>query len=296
MRVSFRNRNLGHPLLTPSARDYTSGGFDMDEPDARNVGNGVSVRISYRLESDFLKDLVDCGDAAFQTLITCAGSFLREATPKTAERTQFHSLEAGKWTGVVEMMPYVTATKRIAGFANDEHHAEFRIAAPDGFAIEPSMILAIGNIHEIDMDETASASSVIDVQPKSGVDAGLFELDLANPHIMVYVSHSDFPTVRRTIDDRRESRSLTMWPSVYLHVITEGIRNLGEHEEYAWSAAFARALSKNGFNPEDAEDLRENALLYAQRIVYDEKKRYPLGMMLEAFAEEDADPREDDDI
>ena len=63
----------------------------------------------------------------------------------------------------------------------------------------------------------------------------------------------------------------------------------------ARAAAFARALRKSGFNPEDAEDLRENALSYAQRIVYDEKKRYPLGMMLKAFAEEDAEPLEDDD-
>lgn len=71
MRVSFRNRNLGYPLLTPEPRDYVSGGFDIEQPEARLGADAVTVHISYKLESEFLSGLVDNGDAAFYTLATC---------------------------------------------------------------------------------------------------------------------------------------------------------------------------------------------------------------------------------
>lgn len=288
MRISFRNRNLGYPLLTPEPRDYITGGFDITQPDARWSANGISLNISYQLESKYLNELVEQGDAAFQTLIVGDSSFLRETTPKTDQVIQLHGLDLCQWTGTIEMMPYLTATKRIVGFGSDEHDPEFAIIEPNGFTIEPAMILAIGNIHEVDIDETANASSVVDIQPDPKVTRGEFTLDMAQPHIVVYVSPPDFEGTQRAINDPRDSRRQSMWPSIYLTVIAEGIRKLPDYQDYAWVAAFERALRKNGYDPEDHEGLRNKALQYAQRLIYEEKQRYPLGMMLDAFDEEDS--------
>ena len=65
-----------------------------------------------------------------------------------------------------------------------------------------------------------------------------------------------------------------------------------DHEDYAWTRVFERALSKSGCASENSEALRHNSLEYAQRIIYDEKKRYPLGLMLDAFSEEDGDTQD----
>ena len=294
MRISFRNRNLGHPLLTPEPRDYVSGGFDIEPPDARRGADAVTVNISYNLESEFLNGLVSDGGAAFQTLATCDGSFMREATPKTTERIQKHRFDLRRWTGVIELMPYVTAARRIEGFKSGEHDEDFAIAAPGGFLIEPENILAIGNIHEVDIDETGSASSVIDIQANGKVERGRFDIDLANPRITVLVSNADFKRLQDAIDHPSDARRATIWPSLYLHVIAEGVRNLPEFGDYAWTSAFERALGKSGFDSEDADLLQKNALKYAQKMIHDEKDDYPLGMMLDAFTEEDAEPQDDD--
>lgn len=292
MRISFRNRNLGYPLLTPEPRDYIAGGFDIGEPEAYRNSTGVSLRIAYRLESEYLNGLVAQGDAVFQTLIAGDSSFLREATPGTDQPIQAHTLDLNRWTGTIEMMPYLTATKRITGFASDEHDPEFSTMAPNGFTIEPAMILAIGNIHEVDIDETANASSVVDIQPDKEVTRGEFKIDFAQPHIVVYVSPDDFSLINRAVGDQRDSRRQSLWPSIYLLVISEGISKLRDYEDYAWTRSFERALSKSSCDPENSEALRNNSLEYAQRIIYEEKKRYPLGLMLDAFSDEDGDTQD----
>ena len=289
MRISFRNRNLGYPLLTPEPRDYTSSRFDIEPPDAERGANGVDIKITYELESEYLNQLVDQDKAAFQTLIIGSNSFLRESTPKTGNQVQQHTLDLNYWTGTIEMMPYITATNRIADFTSEEHDPEFAMVEPSGFTIEPSMILAIGNIHEVDIDETANATSMVDIQPNHGVQPGEIKLDFAQPHIMVYVSPADHQRIWRAIEDPREPRQQSLWPSLYLHVLAEGIRKLPDYEDYAWVTAFERALRKSGYDPEDTDALRNEAFQQAQRIIYDEKKRYPLGLMLDAFDDEDND-------
>ena len=292
MRISFRNRNFGYPLLTPEPRDYVTGSFDIALPDARRSAKGISLNIAYRLESEYLNLLVRQGKAAFQTLIVGDTTFLREATPKTEASIQQHKLDLDRWTGSIEMMPYLTATERIVGFASDEHDPEFAVVEPNGFTVEPAMILAVGNIHVVDISETANASSVVDIQPNHAVPRGEFRLDMAQPHIVVYVSPTDFEAVQYAINDPRDSRRQTMWPSIYLTVIAEGVRKLPDYQDYAWVAAFEHALRKSGYDPEDHDALRNDALMCAQRIIYDEKQRYPLGLMLDAFAEEDSDQQE----
>lgn len=286
---------MGYPLLTPEPRDYISGGFDIEPPEAQRGNNRVDIQIAYRLESAYLNQLVEQGKVAFQTLIVASGSFLREATPKTVMPVQQHTLDLNHWTGTIEMMPYLIATDRITCFASEEHDLEFAMVEPNGFTIEPPMILAIGNIHEVDIDEAANALSVVDIQPNTKVQPGEIRLDFAQPHIMVYVSPADHQRIWRTVDDPRDSRQQSLWPSVYLHVIAEGIRKLPDYQDYAWVSAFERALRKSGYDPDDVDALRNEAFQYAQRIIYDEKKRYPLGLMLDAFSAEDNEPQDDED-
>ena len=115
---------------------------------------------------------------------------------------------------------------------------------PNGFTVEPHMILAIGNIHEIDIEEAANATSVVDIQPNPSVQPGEFRLDFAHPHIMVYVSPGDHQRIWEVVEDQRESRQQSVWPGLFLHVVAEGIRKLPDYQDYAWVSAFERALLK----------------------------------------------------
>ena len=195
----------------------------------------------------------------------------------------------------MDLLPFITATDRITNMISEEQDPEFLLVRPDGFTVEPGMILAIGNIHEIDIAEVANATSVVDIQPKYDIEPGEVRLDFAQPHIMVYVSAEDHTRILDATNDARASRRQSLWPSLYLNVITEGIRSLPDYQEFAWARAFEGALRRSGFDPEDEESLRREAFTYAQRIIFEEKKRYPLGMMLDSFNEEDHMPVDSED-
>ena len=93
MRISFRNRNLGYRCSRRSARTYTAGGFDIGEPEAYRNSTGVSLRIAYRLESEYSQRAGSAGRCCIQTLIVGDSSFLREATPEPT--SQFKRI---RWT------------------------------------------------------------------------------------------------------------------------------------------------------------------------------------------------------
>ena len=288
MRISFNNRNLGYPLLTPDGGDYQSCVFDIDTPQVAIRDDYIIIDLSYRNSSRAVSELIDSGKANYLTLVANDVTFQRTSTPQTAQTVQTIRLPQQQYHGMIQLMPYVVATQQIPGFIHDEHHHEYSEISPNGFNVEPGMILAVGNTHNINLAAKTDIPSVVDIRPTSRIENRIFEVHLDDRYITVYCSPQDYEAINQIRNDQRPSRSASLWPSLYLHILTEGIGGLPEHLDNHWAAAVQRELSEIGADPEDAEDLRVNALKYAQTIIRARQHKSPLALMIDAFNYEDA--------
>ena len=100
--------------------------------------------------------------------------------------------------------------------------------------------------------------------------------------IKVYVSIQDkdrIEALRQQVTDSMENAAL--FPAIYLHAVTEALRNLADYPDRNWARTIRYALETNDIQADD-EDLSMNALDYAQRIL--EK---PVGRFLTAFTNRD---------
>ena len=72
-----------------------------------------------------------------------------------------------------------------------------------------------------------------------------------------------------------------LFPSLYLHAITEALRNLSEHSHRRWAQTIMKALERNDIDM-DLDELQINALTYAQTLM--EK---PVGTLMTALDREE---------
>ena len=281
--AGWNDRHLPHPLLAPWTDDYGAASFGAIVPHAVE-GNGkhINFTIKYHLTSEALRDLFTDGSAQYLTVITCPTTSIRTALPTTQDE-DVHVLEAGDYAGYLLLTPYVVAAQPIAGYTSEELADEFRHFRPDGFAAPAGSILAVGEETRMDLDESGSPESVIDLVSNPQVDAGLFTVDLEESRIKVYVSPED----KLRIESLRErgassTAGATLFPSVYLHAVTEALRNLCAYSEDAsWVRSIRQALEDKRVTVDD-EILKENALVYAQKLM-----NKPVGTLLTAFANQE---------
>ena len=135
----------------------------------------------------------------------------------------------------------------------------------------------------MDLDDSGSPESVIDLVSNPQVESGLFTVDLEESRIKVYVSKED----KQRIESLRKrgassTAGATLFSSVYLHAVTEALRNLSAYpEDASWVRSIRRALEGSQITMDD-EILREDALTYAQKLM-----NRPVGTLLTAFANQE---------
>ena len=288
MRITFNNRNLGYPLLTPDGGDYNDVTFDIDEPSVAIRDEHILIDIMYRNSSRAISQLIADGKARYFTIVANDATFQRTATPQTAQTIQAIRLPTDQFDGMIQLMPYVTAIQQMDGFAHAEHHPEYAQASPKGFSIQPGMILAVGNTHNVNLAVKTDLKAVVNIQPTTLIHDRSFRIDLDDRYITVYVSQPDFEAINRIRVDKRPSRPASLWPSLYLHLITEGIRGLSDHADNHWAQTFQRELTDIGADPDNQEDLNQNALRYAQNIIAAHQPTSPMALLLDAYDLEDS--------
>ena len=280
--AGWNDRHLPHPVLAPWTNDYGAGSFGAIVPHAVE-GNGkrINFTIKYHLTSEALRDLITDGSAQYVTIITCPITSSRTALPTTQDE-DVHVLEAGDYAGYLLLTPYIVAARPLAGYTSEELADEFRHFRPGGFDVPAGALLAVGEHTKMDLDDSGSPESVIDLVSNPMVDVGSFRVDLGEPRIKVYVSWED----KLRIESLRErgassTAGATLFPSVYLHAVTEALRNLSAFEDASWVRSIRRALEDKRVTVDD-EILREDALRFAQELM-----NKPLGTLLTAFANQE---------
>ena len=279
--TTWNDRLLPFPLLAGWTDDYGEATFQATVPHAvLNNGHSITLTIKYRLTSPTLRELVSSGQAQYVGLIVCTETFNRN-TYATNQEDDVQILEAGSYAGKLKLTPYLVATQPLAGFTSPEHAPEIRAIKPAGFDIPAGSILAVGDSTEITLEEGGSPYSVIDLVADDGIDQGSFKVALDDNRIKIHLCREDKNRLEtlRSQEERKTEMQAIFFPAIYLHAITEALRNLSE-TEYAdkhWVNTMRSALERRHI-PADDEELAENALIYAQKLMEN-----PVGTLLTSF-------------
>ena len=280
--TTWNDRLLPHPLLAPWTDDYDDAIFTAQVPHAvLNNGRQINLTVKYHLTSELLRQLVTEGKAQYVGVIACDKTFSRNSFPSNQE-DELYILDASQFADELKLTPYVVATQPIEGFISAEHNLEVKEIKPEGFTISAGSILTVGDSTNVPLEEGGSPYSIIDLVSNPKVEIGDFIVDLEDNRIKIHMA----PECKQQAEAMRQHGRLslevaTLFPGVYLHAITEALRNLEGHQEYHWAQAIRRALDYHNISQDD-EELKSNALTHAQKLM--EK---PLGKLLTAFSKEE---------
>lgn len=274
----WNDRLLPHPLLSPWTDDYGFEEFLVNVPHAvLNNGKHINLTVKYHCTSQHLRRTIAEGSAHYVGLLVCAKTFSREAFPTNSE-DDLYTLDAGEYGDEIRLTPYVVATKRIEKFRSDEFAEEFRSIRPKGFSISPGSILAVGDSTTITLEEGGSPSSVIDLVPDSRVEIGSFFVNLEDNRIKIHVEPEDKKKIEAFRQRGQGSREMAvLFPSIYLHAVTEALRNLGAYPDTHWALTMRRVLDQHDIT-DDPQELEARALMHAQKLM-----AMPMATLLKVF-------------
>ena len=126
----------------------------------------------------------------------------------------------------------------------------------------------MGNVVRITIEETG-INSVIDLVANSQVDDGIFQIELDGERIKIHVAPNDKERIEslRQQRGRNETGFSGLYPSLYLSAVSEGLRQLNDHQNASWAFTMRLALEKCGLGGVSADLIAEQSLVYAQHIL-----------------------------
>ena len=281
----WNDRLLPYPLLAPWTDDYGDAVFLASVPHAViNNGANINVTIKYHLTSQTLQELVSNGQAQYAAVIVCEKTFTRN-TYVTTQEDDLQILNAGDYNSEMKLTPYIVSTQQIENLVSSEHIEEIRNIKPEGFDIPAGSILAVGNSTDIRLDEGGSPYSVIDLVADNSIVSGTFKVALDDNRIKIHLSVDDknrLETLRKQQEIKTDVQAI-FFPAVYLHAVTEALRNLQNYQGMHWELTMRRALEHHNITVED-DELVENAYFHAQVLM--EK---PIGTLLTVYTSKEED-------
>ena len=278
-----------YPLLAPWTEDYQRSSFTVEVPEAiLNNGRELKVELIFRLDSDTLSELMRNKSATFAVETACPRTFVKHTSHVACERDTL-TLDAGEYDEELLITPYVISTKTIEGFQSEEHVPEWRAWRPEGFSIPTAGILAASNPTSVALEDT-TVDSVIDLVANPKVSEGAFDVELDDDRIKIYTSNAEKEKIEAVRRRRTSVHSVALHPALYLHAVTEALRNLSDHTDTRWAFTMRNALAKLGHNDieSDTDLFQNNALKYAQELI-----GQPLGSFLAAALMSDSSENSD---
>ena len=279
--TTWNHRLLPYPLLAPWTDDYDGVEFGLDVPEAAlNNGQHIRIRLAFRLTSKAVQDLLSDERARYAVEVSCPRTFTRTTHVTLSEDELL--LNADDYVEEVLVTPYVISTDSLGGFSSPEHSAEWSTHKPEGFSIPAAGIIAVGNTTRVTLEDV-SVNSVIDLITNPNVPDGTFDVQLDDERIKIHVP----VTEKQRIEAVRKRRGsgvgfAALFPALYLHAVTEALRNLSDYEHTRWAFTVINALDRQGHTDVDRELLRIDALRYAQELM-----DQPVGTFLTAALRSD---------
>ena len=280
--TTWNDRLLPHPLLAPWTDDYPEATFTAQVPHAViNNGKQINLTIKYHLTSQSLLNLISEGRAHYVSLVACAKTFIRNSYPCENE-DDLCILDAHDFSEELKLTPYVVTKQPIDGFTSAELVEEITRFKPEGFNIPAGSILAVGSSTAVELEEGGSPFAVIDLVADTNVDSGTFKVDLDDNRIKVYMAPVDKDLIEALRQHGEKSWEMAvLFPSIYLHAISEALRNLAYYPHNRWARTMQGALERHNIVA-DYDELKDNALTHAQALM-----ERPVGTLMKALSREE---------
>ncbi len=280
--ANWNQRLMPYPLLAPWLNDYENADFGIDFPNSPvlSAKSQISLTLRVRNSSPTLIKLVNRKKAQYVVLVSCEDTFMSD-THEIADEDAL-VLDAREYAEDILLRPYLVTTEPLDGFAAPEHAEEWKLHKPEGFNIPRAGMLAVGDGQQVSLGSD-NPESVIDLVANSLISDESFQVELGDQHIKIYLS----PAAKKRVEVIRASRATNpgfkaLFPGLYLHAISEALRQIPEYADSRWARTMRRALNKSGYGDIDDETLIENPLKYAQALM-----RNPLGDFLAAMVSAD---------
>lgn len=265
-----------HPVLSVWTDDHKSecGYAITTEQNAYVDKKGFLVaRILHRIDCSVLSKAVLDGTAVCAVRATSLRTLKRETITVKPDNDPFaHKIQLASenyrgddQTGItVTLAPFVIATSNEPWEINEHYHPEYSNAGLNNFKPGKGGLLAAGDGIKITADDV-SPESIVDISITEifKEDPHRFAIDLDSDRIIIKVTRTTHEQIQRAQIGRFEP---VLHSALYLHAITEALRNLGKYPKTRWTESLTDALAKHKC-PTDEDEIRSNPLHYAQILL-----------------------------
>lgn len=249
---------IPHPVLFQNGNDYKDGrSFSMGVDDSQlTIDENIIVSASFDLKSDYIKRLVERGQAEFCVVIRCPRTYKRNIRKTTTPKIQL-KLPLADYADKIEISPFVAAINPIYPFTSNEHNEEFQgitITVPAG------AILAVGAGYEFTVDSLQTVSAAICLTTNPSHDDGQYVVDVEDEYINIEMNAA----TRKKVERRRKTDGGVLYPALYVPALIHAIINLEESSGRKWSKALNKTLEDKNIS---SDECKNTPYLVAQKLL-----------------------------
>ena len=266
------------PGLEAHSNDYRDAEFEV-QMDLKRQRHASRVHLSadFSLSDEDILGVIEQRTASFVLILECSTTHTRRAY----RTTDFHledTWPSGQLRGLVELRPFVVATRTIQDFRAHGWHEEFKDMGP--LTARAGTVLAVDEpkSYYIDNAEEAPIGSIFETKPVATARDGRWSCSLEGERVTVQLSTNDhrrLTTARNSLAGKADAAYLMN--GVYLpalhHVLVEADLARDEYESRRWFRSLDAKLIERKLQPLGAE--RANRLDDAQRLLEDPFRSMP---------------------
>ena len=177
-----------HPVLGPHSDDYPDAEFEVQmELKRHRRSSRVDLSADFSLSDEDILATIEQGSASFVLILECSMTHTRRAY----RTTDFHledTWPSGELRGLVELRPFVVATRTIHNFRAHGWHEEFQDMG--SLTATAGTVLAVDEpkSYHIDNAEEAPIGSIFEVQPVATARDGRWSCSLEGERITIQLS------------------------------------------------------------------------------------------------------------
>jgi len=254
--MSNLSKTFFHPVLSHESRDFVDGSLFEVSLSPRINENGksenLSIDYSVKLTSPAIQELLSDGSAGVFLDLYSKETISRVLAPLDGNggTVEFAS---GQLLGMLEVQPYVIATKQLMGYKpagiNSEYGAiTFNVGAGSHLAIAEKILIPL-------TFKRVSLESIIRVQQSDDIDTDSYLVNLESSIITILMGKSFHALwdIMRSDPAVRPYLFLSVYKDTFVEAL--GLINKSEDvEEYAWAQTLITKCEQSGIKIDELTD------------------------------------------
>lgn len=267
-----------HPVLRPHSNDYPDAEFEVQMELRRQRGaSGIEITADFSLSDEDILEQVEAEAASFVLILECSMTHTRKAY-RTLDSHLHDTLPAGLLRGLVELRPFVVATRLIRAFRARGWHEEF--ANVRSVTVAAGTVLAADEPknYYIDNAEEAPIGSIFVTTTVATARAGRWNCNIEGERVEIQLSRDDhqrLTSARKSLDGKAEA--VYLMNGIYLpalhHVLMEADSSPSDYEGRRWFRSLDAKLKEHKLQSLGSQ--AANRLEDAQRLLADPFRSMP---------------------